>query len=140
VEAVFIDVGTERRDLGDLVPQGMRIVSLQRGATASGLRRLDLEGLSQLFGWDQRPGGSFVTGLSATVAPGRRDRRSPLELDGGRIGGGRLGRICGVQVEPRLQFSDAPLQRGDDSQDGRLRFRRNGVPERFRDGRMRDEG
>ena len=114
VEAVFIDVGTDGRDLSDLVSQGIGIVSLQCGATALALRRLDLEGLSKLFGWDQRPGVSLVTGLSSALAPGRRDRRSPLELDGGRIGGGRLGRIGGVEVEPRLQLGDPPLQRGED--------------------------
>src|SRR5262249_20147229 len=85
VEEGFIDVGAHRRDLSDLVSQGIGVVALQRGATASALRRLDLEGLSKLFGWDQRPGVSLVAGLSSALAPGRRDRRSPLELDGGRI-------------------------------------------------------
>jgi hypothetical protein len=51
VEAVFINVGADRRDLSDLVSQRIGIVPLQCGATASALRRLDLEGLSELFGW-----------------------------------------------------------------------------------------
>src|SRR6516164_6486307 len=34
VEPVFIDVGTDGRDLSDLVSQGIGIVSLERGATA----------------------------------------------------------------------------------------------------------
>jgi hypothetical protein len=106
VEAVFIDIGTDRRDFSDLVSQRIGVVSLKRGATALALCRLDLEGLSKLFGWDQRSDMAFVPGLSSALAPGRRDRRSPLELDGGRIGGRRLGRIGGVEVEPGLQLGD----------------------------------
>jgi hypothetical protein len=109
VEVVFIHVGTDRRDFSELVSQGIGIVSLKRGATALAVRRLDLERLSQLFGWNQRSGVSFMAGLSSAVAPGRRDRRSPLELDGGRIGGGGLGRIGGVEVEPCLQLDDPSL-------------------------------
>jgi hypothetical protein len=144
VEAILIDVGTNRWDLGDLVSQGLGIVPLERDATASALRRLDLEGLSELFGWDQRPDVAFVARLSSALAPGRRDRRSPLELDGGRIGGGGLGRVGGIEVEPRLQLGDSFLQVGDpllqrsnDGLDGRLGFRRNGVPQGFRDRRVR---
>jgi hypothetical protein len=93
-----------------------------------------------LFGWDQRPGVSSVPGLSPALAPGGRDRRSPLELDGGRIGGRGLGRIGGVEVEPRLQLGDRLLQLGDPSlqraeglQKRGLSLGRDGVPERFRD-------
>ena len=144
MEAVFIDVGTDGRDLSDLVSQGIGIVSLERGATALTVRRLDLEGLSKLFGWDQRPGVSLVAGLSSALASGRRDRRSPLELDGGRISGGRLGRIGGIEVEPHLQLGDRFLQLGDpslqraeDLQKGGLSLGRDGVPERFSDWRVR---
>jgi hypothetical protein len=141
VESVFIDVGAHRRDLHYLVSQGVGIVALQRGATASTLRRLDLEGLSELSGWDQRSGVSLVTGLSSALAPGRRDQRSPLELDGGRISGRGPGRIGGVEVEPRLQLGDCLLQSGDpflqraeDLQKRGLSLGRDGAPERFRDG------
>ncbi len=113
MEAVFIDVGTDGRDLSDLVSQGIGIVPLQRGATTLALRRPDLEGLSKLSEWDQRSGVSLVTRLSSALAPGRRDRRPPLELDGGRIGVRWLGRIGGIEVEPRLQFGNAPLQRSE---------------------------
>ena len=98
------------------------------------------EFFAELFGWNQRPGVSLVTGLTSALAPGRRDRRSPLELDGGRIGGGGLGRIGGVEVEPRLQLGDRLLQLGDpslqraeDLQKRGLSLGRDGVPERFRD-------
>jgi hypothetical protein len=140
VEAVFINVGADGRDLSDLVSQRIGIVPLPCGATASALCRLDLEGLSKLFGWDQRSGVSLVTGLSTALAPRRRGRRSPLELDGRRIGGGGLGRIGGVEVEPRLQLGDRLLQLGDpslqraeDLQKRGLSLGRDGVPERFRD-------
>src|SRR4051794_22445988 len=72
VEAVFIDVGTDWWDLSNLMPQGIGIVTLQRGATALALRRLDLEGLAKVFGWDQRSDVSLVTGLSSALPPGRR--------------------------------------------------------------------
>jgi hypothetical protein len=137
VESVLIDVGTDGRDLGDLVSHGIGIISLKRGATALALRRLDLEGLSKLLGWDKRPGVSFVTGLSSALPPGRRGRRPPLKLDGGRIGGGRLGRIGGVEVEPRLQLGDASLQRSEGVPKRSLGIGRNGVPERFTDWWMR---
>ena len=75
MEAVFINVGADGRDLSDLVSQRIGIVPLQCGATASALCRLDLEGLSKLFGWDQRSGVSLVIGLSTALAPRRRGRR-----------------------------------------------------------------
>jgi hypothetical protein len=52
VEAVFIDIGTDGRDLGDLMPHRIGVLSLERSTTASTVRRLDLEGLSELLGWD----------------------------------------------------------------------------------------
>jgi hypothetical protein len=67
--AVFVDIGTDRRDFSDLVSQRVGVVSLKRGATSLALCRLDLEGLSKLFGWDQRSDVAFVTGLSSALAP-----------------------------------------------------------------------
>jgi hypothetical protein len=137
VEAIFIDVGTDGRDLSDLVSQGIGIVSPQRGATASAVGRLDLDDLSKSFGRDQRSGMSWMPGLSSTLAPGGWDRRSPLDLDGRGICGGGLRRIGGVEVEPGFQLGDPLLQRGEGRQESRLGLRRDGVPERFRDRRMR---
>jgi hypothetical protein len=110
MESVLIDVGTDRRDLGDLVPYWIGVVSLQRGAAASAVRRFDLDGLSDLLGWDECSGMALVTGLSSALSSGRRGRRSPLELDGRGVGGGGLGRVGGVQVEPGLQLGDPLLQ------------------------------
>ena len=111
VESVFIDVGADRRDLGDLVPQRDR--GLHPGAQAP--QPPQCVGLTSkvsrsLLGRDQRPGVSLVAGLAATLPPGRRGRRPPLDLHGGRVGRGRLGRVGGVLVEPRLQLSDPLLQ------------------------------
>ena len=89
MEAVFITVGADGQDLCDLVLQGIGIVPLQCGATALALCRLDIEGLSKLFGWDQRSGVSLVTGLSTALAPegGAGGRRLSLTT-GGSVEGG----------------------------------------------------
>jgi hypothetical protein len=50
VETVFINVGTNRWDLGDLVSQWIGVLSLEGGTTASTVCRLDLEGLAELLG------------------------------------------------------------------------------------------
>jgi hypothetical protein len=80
VEAVFIDIGTDGRDLGDLMAHRIGVISLERSTTASAVRRLDLEGLSDLLGWDDRSGVASVTGLAALLPPRRREGRSPLEF------------------------------------------------------------
>ena len=61
------------------------------------------------------------------------------------IGGRRLGRIRGIELEPRLQIADALLQFSDpslvriqDGQDGGLSFRRDSAPEGFRDRRLKN--
>ena len=69
MEAVFIDVGSNRRDLGDLVSQRLGVFSLKRGATAFAVRRLDLEGLAQLLGRDECLRVTLVTGLAAAFPP-----------------------------------------------------------------------
>jgi hypothetical protein len=137
VESVFIDVGANRRDLGDLMSQRVDVFALEEGTTASTVRRLDLEGLSELLGRDQRPGVALVSGLAPALPPGRRGGRPPLELYGGRVGRGRLGGVRGVLIEQGLQGDDPLLQRGDHGQEGHLGFRRYGAPERFGNRRVR---
>lgn len=106
MEAVFINVRADGRDLSDLVSQRIGIVPLQCGTTASALCRLDLEGLSKLFGWDQRSGVSLVTGLSTALAPegGTGGRRLSLTA-GGSVEGGldelvelRLSLACNLAI------------------------------------------
>jgi hypothetical protein len=137
VESVFIDVGTNRRDFGDLMSNRVKVFALEGGPTASTVRRLDLERLSEVLGRDQRPGVALVSRLAPALPPRRRNGRPPLELDGGRVGRGRLGGVGGVLIELGLQIGDPLLQRGDHSQDGRLGFRGYGAPERFGDRRVR---
>src|SRR6516165_4249834 len=59
VEAVFIDVGSDGRDLGDLVPYRLGVFPLQCAATGCAAGRLNLEGLPKLLGWDQGSAVSF---------------------------------------------------------------------------------
>ena len=56
VEAILIDIRSHGRDLGDLVPQRFGVMAVQRGPVAAALRRLDLEGVPELLGWDQGSG------------------------------------------------------------------------------------
>jgi hypothetical protein len=85
VKAVFIDIGTDGRDVGDLMPHRIGVLSLERSTTASAERRLDLEGLSELLGRDQRSGVASVTGLAAPLPARRREGRSPPDLHCGWI-------------------------------------------------------
>jgi hypothetical protein len=69
--------------------------------------------------------------------------RLAFEPDG--IGRRGLGGIGGIELEPGLEIADTLLEFGDpslegvqDGQDGNLGFRWDGVPERFRDGRLRN--
>jgi hypothetical protein len=81
--------------------------------------------------------------LPTAFATGGRTGRLAFEPDG--IGRRGLGGIGGVELEPGLeianallQFGDLSLERVEHGQDGSLRFRWDGVPEPFRDGRLRD--
>ncbi len=124
-------------DLRDLVPHRIGIFSLEHGTTAHAVRRLDLEGLAELIRRDQRPAVALVTGLAAAIPPGRRSWRASLDVHVQRNRSRRLRRVGGVLVKPRLQVGDPFLQGGDDHQNRRLSFRRDGVPDRFRDRRVR---
>ena len=123
MESGFIDVGAHRRDLSDLVSQGIVVVPLQRSATAPALLRLDLESLSKLFEWYQRPGVSLVTGLSTALAPRRRGRRSPLELDSRRIGGGGLDELVELRLSlacsSEIVFSSSAICRSNEPKTSR---------------------
>jgi hypothetical protein len=86
VEAILIDIGADRRDLGDLVPDRIRILAFEPGTAAAAPGRLDLECFADLMGRDERAGVSLVTGLPSAFPPRRRGGRPALDLDGGRVG------------------------------------------------------
>jgi len=82
--------------------------------------------------------------LATPFPTGGRGGRLTFQAD--RIRRRRLGGIGGIELEPGLQIADALLQFGDpslegvqDGQDGNLGFRWDSVPERFRDGRLRND-
>jgi hypothetical protein len=91
VEAVFIDVGPDGRDLGDLVPHRLGVFPLQCAATARAVSRLDLEDLSNPLGWDQGSSVPLMAGLTSTLPPGRG------------AGGRRLTFTAGWSVEGGLE-------------------------------------
>ena len=67
VESVFVDIGADRRDLGDLVPHRIGVVPLEGRAAAPAMRRPNLEGLADLLGWYEGPGVPPVAGLATTL-------------------------------------------------------------------------
>jgi hypothetical protein len=67
VESVFVDIGADRRDLGDLVPHRIGVVPLEGRTAALAQRRPDLEGLADLLGWDECPGVPLVAGLATPL-------------------------------------------------------------------------
>ena len=91
MESVFIDIGADRRDLGDLVPHRFGVVPPEDRAAALAVRRLDLEGLADLLGWDEC--------RVCRLWPGWPPRFRP---DGG-TGGRRLTFTAGGSVEGGLE-------------------------------------
>ena len=82
-------------------------------------------------------------GCPPRFRPEGRGGRLAFEPDG--IGRRRLGGIGGVELEPALEIANTLLEFGDPSlealehgQDGKLGFRGDGVPESFRDRRLKD--
>jgi hypothetical protein len=134
MQAIFIDDRLDLRQIGDLMDDGYGIIAVEMVAAPTARDRLAVAGGAELLGRDQRAERLGMARLSAAVASGRRSRRLALQAD--RVRGRGLGRIGGVELEPSLQVGDSLLQLGDpspeglhDCQNGRLGFRRYGVPE-----------
>jgi hypothetical protein len=79
--------------------------------------------------------------LPLAPPPGRRGRRLALQAD--RVGGGRLGGVGGVELEPGLEITDRGLQGGDPFlegfpgvQEGGPGVGGNGAPEWLRDRKL----
>ena len=123
---VLVHLGEHWRQFGDLMPERVGIVSVEVVATASALGRLAHDDLAKLFRRDQSTDTTAMTGLPSPLLPRWRNRRAALHRRG--IRGGRPGRIGGVGIEPFLKSSDPLLQSAHQSQDGRLRLRRECIP------------
>ena len=143
MEPVLVDQGLDLGQFGDLVNQGSRVITDQGVAAAAAIRGPAIGDRAHLLRWDQAPQCPAMSRLPTPFPTGGRGGRLAFEPDG--IGRRRLGGIGGIELEPGLQIADALLQFGDpslegvqDGQDGDLGFRWDGVPERFRDGRLRN--
>jgi hypothetical protein len=108
MESILRDHWLDRRDLGDLMKQGLGILTDQAMATPSAVRGLADDGLMDLLGRDQWPAVAAMAGLSPTPLAGRGGERA--SLDGGGIGGRGLGGVGGILVELFFEVSDPLLQ------------------------------
>ena len=106
---------------------------------ASGLQSV----IERTFSGGTKARGLAMTGLPAPLPPARW--RGGLAFQPDRVGRRGLGGIGGVELEPGLEIADALLQLSDllserveDGQDGDLGVRWDSVPERSRDGRLKD--
>jgi hypothetical protein len=107
------------------------------GAAPAGSRSA-VGGAAQLLWGHQRALSPDMSRLPAGLPPGRRCGRLALQADGIRRRG--LGGVGGIEPEPGLevrdplvQLSDPAPERLEDGHEGRLRVRRYGIPEGFRD-------
>ncbi len=108
VEAILDDFGSDLGEFGDLMTQGLRVVSVEGLAAAGAGRRLDLDGAGQPLGGHQLAEMTLVPELTAPSLLGGRPGRLPLGVEGlNRWGLGRVGR---VPVEPGLEGGDPLLE------------------------------
>jgi hypothetical protein len=142
MQAILVDDRLDLGQIGDLMDDGYGIITLELVAAPAARGRLAVAGGAELLGTDQGSERFGMARLSAALASGRRSRRLALQAD--RVRGRGFGGIGGVELElslevgnPPLQLSDPFLEGSDDHQDGRLGFRRYGVPEGFRNRRLR---
>jgi hypothetical protein len=143
MESIFVDHRLDLGQFGDRMNPRSRVVADQGVATAAAIRGPALGDRAHLLWRDQAALGPGMSWLPTAFPTGGRGGRLALEPDG--IGRRRLGGIGGVELEPGLKIADALLEFNDPSlegvqhgQDGGLGLRRDGVPERCRDGRSRD--
>ena len=141
MQAIFVDDRLDLGEFGDLVDQGVGVIADERVAAAAAGAGLTLGGGVELLGRDQSAEGLGMTGLSSEFPPGRRLRQ--LAFDADRVGGGWLGRIGGVELEPGLKIADLGFERGDPIlerfpgvPEGGLGIRGHGAPEWFRDRKL----
>jgi hypothetical protein len=139
MESVFGDDRLDLGQFGNLMDQGSGVLPGESMATPATRTRLAVEGLADLLGRDQGAVGFAMSALPATLPAAGRGGRLALQADG--IGRGGLGRVGGVELEPRLEvtdprfeFVDPLLHHQEHGGDGRLRARRHLGPEFIGDG------
>jgi hypothetical protein len=135
MQPVLVDDGLNLGQVGDLMDQGRRILAVQVVATTPAGMGLAIAGRPEFLGRDQRAERLGMAGLCAAASSGGRSRRLALRSD--RIGGGRLGRVGRVLVEPALELVDPLVEGVQEGQKRGLGLRRTGVPERLRNRRLR---
>jgi hypothetical protein len=142
MKPVFVDRRLNLGQFRDLVNQGGGVITDQGLATAAAIRGPALSDRADFLRRDQAALGPGMSRLPASFPTGGWGRRLAFEPDG--IGRRRLGGIGGVELESglkiadtSLQFSNLSLEGVHQGQDGDLGFRRDGVPERCGDGRLR---
>jgi hypothetical protein len=142
MQAVLVDDRLNPGEFGDLMDQGIGVCAVERLPTGTASAGLAVLGRPEPVGSNQGPESLAMAGLSAPPSRARRCGRLALQSYG--IGRRRLGGVGGVELEPGLEISDTSLQFGDpslvcvpDREDGGLSLKRDGAPERFRDGRRK---
>ena len=140
MKPILIDDRLDLGQFGDLMDQRRGVIAEQPSTTASAVGRLAGDGLADFLGWDQNPLGATMPGLTAAFLSG--GRRGRLSLGPDEIGGGRLMRVGGVELEPGFEVVDTGFQRRDlllmdldQRQDRRLEFGRGVVSEMIRERR-----
>ena len=138
VEPILVNDRLDPGQFGDLMDQGFGVVAGEFMTTAAAGVRLALEGLADLLGWYQGSPCLAMSRLPTAFLLAGRGRGSPLHPD--RVGRGGLGRVGGVELEPRFQVEDSSFEIGDPllhstehCRDRRLGVGRNLVPELIRD-------
>jgi hypothetical protein len=127
MESVVIHHRPDRGPFRDLVPERVGIMALKIVTAPATVLGLALDHLPELLGRDQGPGVRTRAGLSAPL-PARGGSRWPA-VDRGRIGGGGLGRVGGVHVEPLFPIGDRWLEGLPQRCDCRPCVRRERIPE-----------
>ena len=105
---VFVHHGLYGGHFGDLVPDRLGVVALQHLVAPPAFGRLAVDDVAELLGRYKRTGLAAMAGLTAPLLA--RSPSGRTSLDRGGIGGGWLGGVGGVLVEPLLQVGDPPLE------------------------------
>ena len=127
MEPVLIDDRDDRRQLGDLMPERLGIVTGEGVAAPPALRRLALDDLADSLGRDQGAGMTSMARLAAPLLARGRGRWPSLGRGG--IGGRWLGGVGGVLADPLLQGGDPPLEGLHQHRHRRLRLGRECIPD-----------